>query len=170
MKKKILFSVVCAFAVSIISLPVLAQSEFSDPNAEYTFSIPSDSWKMTVKPSAISPNVEYVYNFRNEAHLEVRKTSVDASKGFDEIIREEEQKLQFKPGYVAGRDENFKGALDGRVFNYEFIRSGRNMSGRFYFLKAGPTAYYILRFTGERDSLRTLRNETDLIARTFKVK
>ncbi|QQS39732.1 MAG: hypothetical protein IPM63_10115 [Acidobacteriota bacterium] len=170
MKKKLLTTAIFALAISLFALPAFGQGDFSDPNAEYTFTIPSDSWKMTVKPSRISPNVEYVYRFRNEGHLEVRKTSVDSGTTFDEIIREEEQKLQFKPGYVAGRDESFKGAMEGRVFNYEFVRSGRNMSGRFYFLKADPTTVYILRFTGERDSLRTLRNETDLIARTFKLK
>jgi hypothetical protein len=86
------------------------------------------------------------------------------------MIREEEQKLQFVPGYVAGREENFKGAFSGKVFNYEFVRSGRNMSGRFYFLKAAGDTVYVLRFTGEKNSLLSLRNETDLIARTFKVK
>ncbi len=160
---------VCALMFSLLSAVAFGQSEFSDSNADYTFSLPSDDWKMTVKPSAMSPNVEYVYRFKNEAHLEVRKTSVKASALFGSIIREEEQKLQFRPGYVAGREENFKGALEGRVFNYEFVRSGRNMSGRHYFLRSNPSTVYILRFTGERDSLRTLRNETDLIARTFKI-
>jgi hypothetical protein len=44
------------------------------------------------------------------------------------------------------------------------------MSGRFYFLKADDTTVYILRFTGLRDGLRTIRNQVDSIARTFKVK
>jgi hypothetical protein len=43
------------------------------------------------------------------------------------------------------------------------------MSGRFYFLRANDTTVYILRFTGERDRLKAIRNQTDSIARTFKV-
>ena len=31
---------------------------------------------MTVKPSATSPNVEYVYADRNDGHLEIRKLTV----------------------------------------------------------------------------------------------
>lgn len=170
MKKKIQSGILSIFALTALASASMAQSEFSDPNAEYLFSLPSDAWKMTVKPSQMSPNVEYVYNFRRDGHLEIRKSTVDQNAPFSEIIREEEQKLQFVPGFVAGREENFKGALSGRIFNYEYIRSGRNMSGRFYFLKADPTTVYILRFTGEKNSLRSLRNETDQIARTFRLK
>ena len=170
MKMKIQSGILTFIALLVLVSASMAQSEFSDPNAEYLFSLPSDSWKMTVKPSQMSPNVEYVYNFRREGHLEIRKSSVDQNAPFSEIIREEEQKLQFVPGFVAGREENFKGSLSGRIFNYEYVRSGRNMSGRFYFLKADLTTVYILRFTGEKNSLRSLRNETDQIARTFRLK
>ena len=79
-------------------------------------------------------------------------------------------KLQFLPGYVAGKEENFSGALRGGVFNYEFLRIGRNMSGRLYFLKADDTTVYVLRFTGERRQVKSLRNQTDSIARTFSIK
>jgi hypothetical protein len=44
------------------------------------------------------------------------------------------------------------------------------MSGRFYFLKTADNQMYVLRFTGERDKLKSIRNQTDSIARTFKVK
>ena len=87
-----------------------------------------------------------------------------------DIIRDEEQKLQLLPGYVAGPDENFVGRLRGSVFNFEFLRSGRPMSGRFYFLRANDTTVYVLRFTGFRDKLRGIRNQTDSIGRTFEVR
>ncbi len=44
------------------------------------------------------------------------------------------------------------------------------MIGRFYFLKAGDNTVYVLRFTGFRDKLRSIRNQTDSIARTFALK
>jgi hypothetical protein len=44
------------------------------------------------------------------------------------------------------------------------------MSGRFYFLKADDKTVYVLRFTGQRDKLRSVRNQTDSIARTFSLK
>lgn len=145
-------------------------SIFSDPNVEYSFDVPDDRWKMTVKPSATKPNVEYVFIDRNDGHLEIRKVGTAKGSVLAEIIRQEEQKLQFLPGYVAGRDENFVGRMRGSVFNFEFVRAGRPMSGRFYYLRANDTTVYVLRFTGFRDQLRSIRHQTDSIGRTFDLK
>jgi len=142
---------------------------FKDANVEYTFDLPEATWKQTVKPSLTSPNVEYVFGDRVNGHLEIRQLAVKSGEMISDTIENEEQKLQFLPGYVTGKEENFKGSLDGKVFNYEFVRSGRNMSGRFYFLKAGDKTVYVLRFTGLRDKLRSIRNQTDSIARTFEL-
>lgn len=143
---------------------------FSDENVDYTFEVPEKDWKMTAKPSDLSPNVEYVYKDKSSGHLEVRKLTVKSGETLENVIRDEETKLQFKPGFVAGKQEVFRGALFGRVFNFEFIRSGRNMSGRYYFLQADDNTVYVLRFEAFRDSLRTIRNQTDSMARTFKIK
>ena len=144
---------------------------FSNADVEYSFELPDSKWKITVRPSATTPNVEYVYVERNDGHLEVRKLNVPDKTSVTDIIREEEQKLQFnKLGYVAGKEEAFSGFLNGTVFNFEFVRSGRPMVGRFYFLKAGENSIYVLRFTGYRDKLRSIRNQTDSIARTFTLK
>ncbi len=167
-KFSVIFSASIIFAAAISAF---AQGKaFSDPNVDYSFDIPDAKWKMTVKPSATVPNVEFVNVERNDGHLEVRK--LKAAKGFvmSDLIRSEEQKLQFQQGYVAGKEENFSGLLRGTAFNFEFARSGRPMSGRFYFLKAGDETVYVLRFTGYRDKLRSLQNQTDSIARTFVVK
>src|ERR1700712_1795030 len=124
----LLFSIVLGL---FVVLPAFAQTDtFSDPNAEYTFVVPDPQWKMTVKPTAISPNVEYVFKDRQDGHLEIRKINPKPGDLMTEIIRDEEDKLQFLPGYVAGKEEQFAGNLKGTVFNYEFVRAGRNMSGR----------------------------------------
>ena len=171
MKLTKLFPLFSVIAALVLTVSAFAQTEtFSDANVEYTFELPEATWKMTVKPSTISPNVEYVYGERQSGHLEIRKLSIKPDALLSETIRDEEQKLQFLPGYVAGKEEEFKGSLNGKIFNYEFVRSGRNMSGRFYFLKADDTNIYVLRFTGQRDKLRSIRNQTDSIARTFDIK
>jgi hypothetical protein len=146
-------------------------STFDDKNVEYTFDLPAPLWKMTVKPTAASPNVEYVYGDRLDGHLEIRKMSVKADDMMSDIIvREQEQRLQFRPGFVAGKDENFAGNYRGGVFNFEYTQSGKAMSGRYYFLRSDPTTVYVLRFTGLRNQLMSIRNQIDSIARTFKVK
>lgn len=150
----------------IFTLSGFAQTRtFSDPEVEFTFEIPDDRWKIVGK----SPYVNLVFNTAREGELEIRKITAPASKPISEVIRDEEQKLQFMPGYVAGKEENFSGILRGAIFNFEFVRAGRNMSGRFYFLRADDTVY-VLRFTGYSDSLRSLRVQTDIIARTFQTK
>ncbi len=164
----LLFSV---FFALIFALSAFAQTpSFADPNVDYSFDVPDAEWKQTVKPSSTSPNVEYVFKDRSDGHLEVRRLTMKTGDTLADTMSGEEQRLQFLPGYVAGKEEDFKGALNGKAFNYEFIRSGRNMSGRFYFLKADDKTVYVLRFTGQRDKLRSLRNQTDSMARTFSVK
>ncbi len=158
-------------AVFLFSVSAAAQSSsFSNLDVEYAFDLPDAKWKMTVKPSSTTPNVEYVYTERNDGHFEVRKLTVPSRAMLTDIIRDEENKLQFMPGYVAGKEEPFGGFMNGSAFNFEFVRSGRPMSGRFYFLKAGDGTIYVLRFTGYRDKLRSIRNQTDSIARTFTLK
>jgi hypothetical protein len=167
-KLSLLFSI-CL--VLIFAATAFAQTEiFSDENVDYTFEIPEKEWKMTSKPSNLSPNVEYVYGNTTSGHLEIRKLSMKSGEDLDDVIQSEEDKLQFKPGYVTGKEEVFRGSLIGKVFNFEFIRSGRNMSGRYYFLKADETTVYVLRFEAFRDKLLTIRNQTDSMARTFKIK
>ncbi len=168
-KFSVLFSVAVCLLLAASTFAQKGES-FKDANAEYVFDLPTADWKMTVKPSPTSPNVEYVYAERQSGHFEVRKLAVKTGEPIADIIRDEEQKLQFLPGYVAGKEETFDGKLDGKVFNYEYVRAGRRMSGRFYFLKASDTTIYVVRFTGIGEKLRSIRNQTDSIARTFDLK
>jgi len=166
------FSIILSTAVVILTaVSMFAQGEsFSDPNVDYSFTLPDAKWKMTVKPSATSPNVEYVYGDRFDGHLDVRRVSVARDAILTDVVENDEQKRQFLPGYVAGREENFLGRLKGAIFNFEYVSAGRSMAGRYYFLRANDTTVYILRFSGQKDSLRSIRNQTDSIARTFTVK
>lgn len=161
--KKLLF---IAFALLSMTAAVAAQgrSTFSDPTVEFTFDIPDEKWKVVGK----SP-VNVVYGTANDGDLEIRKLTTPASRPLGEVMKAEEEKLQFLRGFVAGKDENFRGALTGAIYNYEYVSSGRPKAGRFYYLRSGDSVY-VLRFTGYTDKLRSLRTQTDIIARTFQVK
>lgn len=167
--KRFIFSSVLSLVLAAFAF---GQSQtFSDANVEYTFEVPEVTWKMVVKPTAGSPNVEYAYGDRLDGHLEIRKLSIKEGEVVSDLVqRDQEQKLQFLVGYVSGKEEPFAGAYKGRVFNYEFVKFGKPMSGRFYYLKADDNTVYVLRFTGLKDKLRVIRNQTDSIARTFKLK
>lgn len=161
-----------ALTVSFSAVSAFAQSgSFSDPNVDYSFDLPDAKWKMTVKPSATNPNVEYVYGDRLDGHLSIRKQTIAKDAVMSDVISDEDQrKLQFLPGYVAGKQESFAGKLKGAIFNFEYVNAGRSMGGRYYFLRANDTTVYILRFVGQKDSMRSLRTQTDSIARTFAMK
>ncbi|MGI9036215.1 MAG: hypothetical protein ACR2GD_09280 [Pyrinomonadaceae bacterium] len=169
--KRFIYSFVLSIGLCLIfALSAAAQtSTFNDKNVEYTFDLPDAIWKMNLKPSAANPTVEYIYGYRSNAYLQIRKVSVKPDEPLSDAVKEMDEKLQFKPGYVAGAEENFAGNYRGKVANYEYIQSGRNMSGRIYFLRADDKTVYVLHFTGLRDQLRPLRNQIDSIARTFKV-
>lgn len=169
-RKSSLLLAACACLLLAVSTFAQKGEPFKDADAEYVFDLPTTTWKQTVKPSPTSPNVEYVFGERQSGHFEIRKLALKSGAALPDIIRDEEQKLQFLPGYVVGKEEAFNGTLDGRIFNYEYVRAGRKMGGRFYFLKAGSTTVYVIRFTGIGEKLRSIRNQTDSIARTFDVK
>jgi hypothetical protein len=44
------------------------------------------------------------------------------------------------------------------------------MAGRTYYLQGNSGTVYVLRFTGMRDKLLRIRNQTDLIARSLRLK
>jgi hypothetical protein len=137
---------------------------------DYSFDFPNATWRITSKTD--EANVEAVYGDRMDGYLQIRKITVSGDTAFVDVVdREQSQKLQFLPSFVNGKEENFKGNLEGKVVNYEFTQSGKAMIGRAYFLASEDNkTIYVLRFTGLRDKLRLLRNQTDSIARTFKLK
>jgi hypothetical protein len=154
-----------ALAVSAFAVVGLAQrTTFSDPTVEFTFEIPDEKWKVVGKAP-----VNVVYGTANDGDLEIRKFSAPANKPLGDLMKTDEEKLQFLRGFVAGKDENFTGSLRGAIYNYEYVSSGRAKAGRFYYLRNGETVY-VLRFTAYADKLRSLRTQTDMIARTFQVK
>jgi len=158
------------FLIFAATVHVSAQaSSFCDDNVDYVFDVPTSVWRITVRPSVASPNVEMVFGDRMNGLMEIRKLSSRSDELMSEVIEKEEEKLKFLQGYIRGTEENFSGFLKGSVFNFEFVRSGRNMAGRFYFLRVDTTTVYVIRFTGLKDQLMTIRNQTDVIARTFNL-
>ena len=139
---------------------------------EYTLDLPSPTWKVISEPDAAHEHAEFVNGDRLEGYLQIRKEVVDADTTPSELARRDlDQKLRFLPGFIeGGKEEKFAGRLNGVTVSYEFIKTAKPMMGRIYYLQADNRTIYALRFSGARDKLGRIRNQTDLIARTFKVK
>ena len=164
---------ILAFSLVLLALaaPVaLAQQTYTHDQVDYTFEIPSSNWKSIVEPDA-SHQPEFVYGDRLDGYLQIRKEVVDAGTTPGVLAqRDQDLRLRFLPGFVEGKQEPFNGRLDGVTMSYEFVRTGKPMLGRVYYLQADNRTIYALRFTGLKDKLARIRNQTDLIARTFKLK
>src|SRR5258705_12683317 len=157
--------------VGLMGSTVLAQQLYTNDKVDYSFELPSVTWKVIAEPDAAHEHTEFVYGDRLEGYLQVRKEVVDArTTPADLARRDQDQKLRFLPGFVEGKEEKFNGRLDGVTISYEFIKTGKPMMGRVYYLQADNRTIYALRFSGLRDKLGRIRNQTDLISRTFKIK
>lgn len=149
----------------------LSQQTYTHEKVDYTFELPSHTWKAILEPDTAHPHPEFVYGDRLDGFLTIRKEIVDAGTTASALARRDQDlTLRFLPGFVEGKEEKFAGRLEGVMISYEFVRTGKPMLGRTYYLQADNRTIYALRFTGLRDKLSRIRNQTDLIARTFKTK
>ena len=160
--------VFCAFSFSITNAQIVA---FTSDKVEYTVELPSATWKVISEPDAAHEHTEFVYGERLEGYLQIRREVVEAGTTASELARrDQDQKLQYLPGFVTGKEEKFAGRLNGVTVSYEFIKTGKPMLGRIYYLQVDNRTIYALRFSGLRDKLARIRNQTDLIARSFRLK
>jgi hypothetical protein len=149
----------------------LAQQVYTHDRLEYTFELPSPAWRSISEPDSGHQNMEFIFGDRLDGLLQIRKEVVDAGTTSADLARREaDLKLRYLPGFVEGKLETFNGRLDGVVLSYEFVKAGKPMLGRVYYLQADSRTIYALRFSGLKDKLSRIRNQTDLIARTFKLK
>lgn len=151
---------------------IFAQSQnYTNEAVDYSFELPSPVWREVGRPDGARGYTEFVYGDRLDGYLRVRKETVDTgmtSRGC--ALRDQDQKLRFIPNFVSGKEEPFVGRFNGSVASYEFTQGGKPMTGRIYYLQADSRTIYTLHFTGSRDKLSRIRNQTDNIARSFNRK
>src|ERR1700704_6412266 len=147
-----------------------AQEIYTNDQLDYSIDLPSN-WKVVTEPDADHGHAEFVNGDRLNGYLQIRKEMVDAGTTASDLARRDmDQRLSFLPGFVAGKEEKFSGRLSGVTVSYEFVKTAKPMMGRIYYLQADNRTIYALRFSGLRDKLAFTRNQTDLIARSFKLK
>lgn len=150
---------------------VVAQQVYTSSQVDYVLELPSAQWRVISEPDAAHEHAEFVFGDRLDGYLQIRKEVVDAGTTPADLARRDmDQKLRFLPGFVEGKEEKFSGRLNGITVSYEFIKTAKPMMGRIYYLQADNRTIYALRFTGLRDKLARIRNQTDGIARSFRLK
>lgn len=148
-----------------------SQEVYTNDKIDYSLELPSRTWRAISEPDAAHEHAEFVNGDRLEGYLQIRKEVIDAGVTPSELARRDrDQRLRFLPGFIDGKEERFAGRLNGVTMSYEFIRTGKPMLGRIYYLQADDRTIYALRFSGLRDKITRIRNQTDLIARSFRLK
>ncbi|HEY6803839.1 MAG TPA: hypothetical protein VI306_09700 [Pyrinomonadaceae bacterium] len=157
--------------IGMLASVAFGQQVYTHDKVEYSFELPSPTWKAILEPDAAHEHPEFVYGDRLDGYFTVRKEVVDAGTTPSQVAqRDLDTKLRFLQGFLEGKEESFNGRLDGVTVSYEFTRNGKVMLGRTYYLQSDNRTIYALRFTGLKDKLARIRNQTDVIARTFKLK
>ena len=161
-----------AMLVLVIACAVAsAQEAFSSDKLEYLIEFPSAEWRVISESDAAHEHLEFVLGDRLSGHLQIRKEIVESGTSASDVARRDlDQKLRFLPGFVEGKEERFSGRLNGIMVSYEYVKTGKPMLGRIYYLQADNRTIYALRFSGLRDKLARIRNQTDFITRNFRLK
>jgi len=159
----------------LLSMTTTAQPQtFTRDGLDYALDLPTPLWKAVSRV-----DVHEHYEFINgdgyiNGFLRLRKKFVGPGTGPEDLFREDEKwELQRLPGYVVccnGKGEEFPGRLKGKIFSYEYVNKGINMDGRIYYLQVDNRTFYVLHFTVGTDKLKSLREQMDFIARSFRLK
>lgn len=163
---------IAAFGSSTINRGASIQLQtYNSPKVGYSIDLPSATWRLVDEPDELHQHTEFVYGDRIDGYLRIRKETMEEGLTINDFAhRDLDQKTRFLPGYVAGKEEPFTGRLPGMTTSYEFTERGKPMAGRTYYLQADPRTVYVLRFTGLREKLLRIRNQTDQIARSLRLK
>jgi len=144
---------------------------YTSPKGDFIVEFPSTVWRKVGEPDDVHQHTEFVYGDRSDGYLRIRKEALDQGISVQEFARrDQDERTRFQPGFVEGKTESFNGRLDGVTASYEFTQGGKPMAGRTYYLQVDNHTVYVLRFTGFRDKLLRIRNQTDAIARSLKLK
>ncbi len=144
---------------------------YTSPKGDFMVDFPSSTWKKVGEPDDVHQHTEFIYGERTDCYLRIRKETLDPGESVQEFARrDQDERTRFVPGFVDGKSEPFNGRLDGVTASYEFTQAGKAMAGRNYYLQVDNHIIYVLRFSGLRDKVMRIRNQTDFIARSLKLK
>lgn len=163
------------FGLLFLAATVGAQTRtFTKEGIEYTLDLPSSSWQPVARID-VHDHLDFINGTDiANGYLRLRKILVDPGTTAADIFqRDEKWDLQRLPGYVVCSEckgETFEGQFTGTAFSYEYVSGGKAMAGRVYYLQLDKRIFYSLRFTVARDRLQSIRDQMDVIARSFRLK
>jgi hypothetical protein len=165
--KGLLFVTLVLFIGIASATPGQNGQEFTDPAGQYKLTLMGD-WRAVSYNDAVGrQKTEFVYRDRSEGLLKITRESMSGSLA--DVARQEEENLKiYRPGFERSASEPFGGGvLSGIRLSFFSTEGNRKMANTFYYLQ-DKNSVWVLRFTGKRGSLDTVRNLTDQVARSFR--
>lgn len=163
-------------SVILVTSFAFAQSEvFDDPDGKYTLNLPN-GWLGVVNTDSMGNNeVNIVYKIRENGALKIRVSDLNPGAELMDFANSDEQnRIRFMPSYNKITMEKFLlgGSRVGAFLSYDYKNAvGQPFSGFVYYVPVNnKKTVYVLHFTGRRNTLGSLRSQTDLIARSLKLK
>ncbi|HVF91857.1 MAG TPA: hypothetical protein VNH22_17460 [Blastocatellia bacterium] len=142
--------------------------EFADPEGRFKITLHGD-WKAITYSDAVGrQKTEFVYRDRRVGLLKISSTSLSGGSLSNIVREDEENQRTYRAGYVAGSNEDFGGGgLPGVRLAFYTTESYKQVANTTYYLRDGNRVW-VLKFTGPKGTLDTMRNVTDQMARSFR--
>ena len=147
-------------------------STFKNKSVDYVVEFPSAGWRGLPSSGIVPPRTRKAFRYADgNVRLIVRRKLVHADITPSDMVRRRQRWAQHQlAGYVSGKEESFPGKLNGAKFSYEYVRGGKTIGALIYYLETDNRTIYSLLFSGLTDEIRSIGNQTDSIARSFRLK
>jgi hypothetical protein len=138
----------------------------------YVLDMPSPQWRPVKVPGADYPRDFRFSNDDGVVRLRIRREILkdESIPTTDVAERQRQLDRSARRGYVTGTFENFAGSLSGTKYSYEYVSGGKRIATVIYYLRVTERGIYRLEFTGPSGMLLDLADQTESIARSFRLK
>lgn len=140
-------------------------------DSNYVLGLPSAKWRAISVSGVAQDSTEFRYGDQGLVQMRIRRQIVDAGVSpTDLLLRQQSSDRVFLRGYVKGQQEIFQGRLSGVKYPYEYVSGGQPVAGLIYYLQADNRTIYRIEFIGPPEELLSMGDQTDYIARSFRLK
>lgn len=167
-QRLLLFAIASSFLLASSSGIGASQSqEYVDPEGKYKFTLVGD-WKAVNYSDAVGrQKTEFIYGDRSVGLLKITREKLNGNTVSTRAREEEDNLKMYTVGFERASVEHFDvGQRDGVRFAFFSANGGRKQAAAFYYIQDGD-AVWVLKFTGRRGTLDTIRNITDRMVRSF---